>query len=263
MISSFSTPYLEGGLRTKAYEKQRLLDQPLITVVTVVFNGEKYLTKTIQNVLQQTYENIEYIIIDGRSKDNTLNIITQFEDKIDYWISEKDKGIYDAMNKGIALAKGDYINFMNAGDCFVNNDVVREVVSKLVAKSPDVLYGNTEEEGSTNTILPRNMRNIWRGAPFCHQSVFIKKEVLVAYPFDLNYKICADYDQVYSLYKAGKKFSYLAQSIAQIEPNEGISRRQRLNLQKENFSIAWKNTKTPFIALFYFYFFIKNYIKQI
>jgi len=136
----------EGGLRTKGYFKfsyeynddlgfrvedldipvkipqtSNLKSQtyPLITIITVVYNGEKYLEETIKSVINQTYPNVEYIIIDGGSTDGTLDIIKKYEDYIDYWVSEKDKGIYDAMNKGILVSNGKYLLFLNADDFLI------------------------------------------------------------------------------------------------------------------------------------------------
>ena len=116
-----------GGLRTRGIIKTSTPEYPLITVVTVVFNGEATLEQTIQSVVNQTYDNVEYIIVDGGSKDRTLDIIKKYEDRIDYWQSEPDKGIYDAMNKGIELANGDWINFMNSGDSFYNECVIKNI----------------------------------------------------------------------------------------------------------------------------------------
>jgi len=111
----------EGGLRIKGYYKKSYEKKPLISVVTVVYNGEKHLEQTIKSVLDQGYDNIEYIIIDGGSTDGTLEIIKKYEDAIDYWVSESDGGIYDAMNKAISLATGEWINFMNSGDDFFSD----------------------------------------------------------------------------------------------------------------------------------------------
>ena len=99
---------LEGGLRTKSFRKTSEIGRPLVSIITVVRNGEKYLEEIIKSVINQTYNNVEYIIIDGGSTDGTLAIIKKYEDYIDYWASERDKGIYDAMNKGMDLAIGDF-----------------------------------------------------------------------------------------------------------------------------------------------------------
>jgi Glycosyl transferase family 2 len=109
---------LSGGLRTKGIGKIGTIDQPLISVITVVFNGEQKIAQTIQSVINQDCENVEYIIIDGGSSDRTIEIIEQYADRIDYWQSAEDLGIYDAMNKGIDLATGEWLNFMNCGDLF-------------------------------------------------------------------------------------------------------------------------------------------------
>ncbi|MDB4026803.1 glycosyltransferase [Candidatus Thioglobus sp.] len=98
--------------------------KPMVSIVTIVYNDEEYLEETIQSVLSQTYDNVEYIVIDGGSTDGTLDVIKQYKDRIDHWISEEDRGIYDAMNKGVNLAKGEWINFMNSGDVFHDNDVL-------------------------------------------------------------------------------------------------------------------------------------------
>ena len=106
----------EGGLRKRGLFKSALPSKPLITVITVVFNGEETLEETIASVINQSYDNVEYIIIDGESTDKTLDIIQKYDGVIDYWVSEKDKGIYDAMNKGLSLFLGDYVIHINAGD---------------------------------------------------------------------------------------------------------------------------------------------------
>jgi glycosyltransferase involved in cell wall biosynthesis len=131
----------EGGLRTKSYFKQSLPDMPLISVITVVFNGAQHLEETILSVIHQTYDNVEYIIIDGGSNDRTVDIIKKYEDKIDYWVSEPDRGIYDAMNKGIELTNGEWLNFLNCGDSFFNNYVLSDNISSY--KDKTFIYSNT------------------------------------------------------------------------------------------------------------------------
>ena len=118
-----------------------MIKKPLISIITVIYNDGKKLEETILSILSQTYDNLEFIIIDGSSTDETIDIIKKYEDKIDYWISEKDSGIFDAMNKGILAAKGDYINFMNAGDFFIRKSLVKEVVDILNSEEIDFLYG--------------------------------------------------------------------------------------------------------------------------
>jgi len=121
----------EGGLRTKGILKQSSINEPLISIITAVYNGEKHLEETIQSIVNQTYKNMEYIIIDGGSTDKTLDIIKKYDDKIDYWVSEKDRGISDAFNKGVRLAQGIYLNFQGDGDGFIANDSLEKVFQDI------------------------------------------------------------------------------------------------------------------------------------
>lgn len=182
-----------GGLRTHGITKKLTDEKPLISIVTVVYNGESTLEQTIQSVLNQNYDNVEYIIVDGGSKDRTLDIIKKYEDKIDYWQSEPDKGIYDAMNKGINLASGDFINFMNSGDYFANEFVI-EKISKF---SQDIIYGNVLIKQNEKIIELKHKDKLRffyfaREATICHQSIFAKKSTFENNLFDQNYKIVAD-----------------------------------------------------------------------
>ena len=185
----------EGGLRTLGYFKTRLSDKPLITVVTVVFNGEQFLEETIQSVINQTYDNVEYIIVDGGSTDGTLDIIRKYEYAIDYWLSEKDGGIYDAMNKGIDLAGDGWVNFMNSGDMFFDLHVVKVVSENLNA---DLVYGNHApytQASNKFEVVDAKFKKDTRNIPFCHQSLFAKSRLLKEFHFDLRYQIAADYNQ--------------------------------------------------------------------
>lgn len=119
---------------------------PLITIITVAYNAVKDIENTILSVLNQTYPNIEYIIIDGGSTDGTLDIIKKYEDKISYWVSEADKGIYDAMNKGALKATGEWLNFMNAGDTFYDQQVLEKVFKDNDWSDADVIYGDINIE---------------------------------------------------------------------------------------------------------------------
>jgi hypothetical protein len=167
---------------------------PLITVITVVLNGEKTLEETIKSVISQTYPNVEYIIIDGGSTDGTLDIIKKYEDYIDYWVSEPDKGIYDAMNKGVDLSAGLWVNFMNAGDRFYDENLIEEIFSKALKKNV-FIYGDAilmplnriqKQENWHLDILKR----------IIHQSIFTPLVCLKKKKFNLKYRIMADYDLI-------------------------------------------------------------------
>ena len=114
-----------------------------VTIITISYNAVLGIERTINSVITQTYSNLQYIIIDGGSTDGTVDIIKKYADKIDYWVSEPDSGIYYAMNKGIAIADGDWINFMNAGDYFVDRNVIEQIFQHNIECTDNVIYGNT------------------------------------------------------------------------------------------------------------------------
>lgn len=145
-----------------------------ITVVTVCFNAEKVLEQTMLSVLSQTYKDIEYLVIDGGSKDGTLDIIKKYSDKVK-WISEPDKGIYDAMNKAIKMASGEWINFMNAGDCFDSIDVLENVFSKEYPEEVNFLYSDNwyEDEKGIRTYAPHDHKSL----SLNHQSCIYRKSL--------------------------------------------------------------------------------------
>jgi glycosyltransferase involved in cell wall biosynthesis len=176
---------------------------PKVSIITVTFNAEKQLEKTILSVIQQTYSNTEYIIVDGLSKDNTAGIVKKYNSKISQWISEPDSGLYDAMNKGIRLSTGDYLWFINAGD-EINDPGILETVMKNFP-GMDFYYGETllvDPDGNeigirskmTSQRLPENLtwRKMNKGMIVNHQSIIVKKEIAPFY--DLTYKYSADID---------------------------------------------------------------------
>jgi len=173
----------EGGLRKQGYFKKNDYNNPLITVITVVFNNEQFLEETILSVLTQSYDNIEYLIIDGGSTDETLNIIKKYNDTIDYWVSEKDYGIYDAMNKACRLSFGSGLIFLNSGDKFVGN------VFHGKLRFPYLLPCKIKEKNKE--IYYKKISDVKCGMPTSHQAmVFSNKKIL----YDLSYKISSDYD---------------------------------------------------------------------
>jgi glycosyltransferase involved in cell wall biosynthesis len=131
---------VEGGLRTRGDDKHSLPGKPLISVITVVFNGAQTIRDTIESVLKQGYGNIEYIVIDGGSSDGTLEILRQYEHAIDYWLSEQDRGIYDAMNKGVSLCSGEYVGTLNSDDVFSGNDVVQDMADRFSSTKVDAIF---------------------------------------------------------------------------------------------------------------------------
>jgi len=193
---------------------------PLITIITVVWNGEQTIEQTILSILNQDYPHIEYIIVDGGSTDKTLEIITKYKNSIDNWISEPDKGIYDAMNKGVSLATGDWVNFMNAGDVFASKNVCSLVAEKISLTGCDVIYGDmiAKDLESDTEILVKSkpVSQIWKGMVFSHQSSFVKRSDLLETPFDLNYKIASDYNQVLSFYTEKKQFLHIPVVLARV-----------------------------------------------
>ncbi|WP_024990413.1 glycosyltransferase family 2 protein [Segatella albensis] len=195
-----------------------------VTVVTVCYNAVDCIEKTILSVINQTYSNIEYIIIDGKSSDGTLEVINKYQGKIDVIISEKDKGIYDAMNKGLRLAKGDFINFMNAGDTFADDMVLEKLFSQDLGNN-DVIYGNAIflKPFGKFQLKPEPLSALEEHMPFCHQSCFISKKMGTMYPFNIKYKILADYNQFKSIYLHGGHFQYFDIDISWYESSCGVS----------------------------------------
>lgn len=206
---------------------------PIITVITVSFNAVSSIEETILSVINQTYSNIEYIVIDGGSIDGTVDIIQKYEDRIAYWVSEPDKGIYDAMNKGIDAATGEWVNFMNSGDTFYSETTVEHIV-RNIKDNIDVLYGDTILKYSfglkEKKALPLN--TMMKHIPFTHQSCSVRLS-LMREKFDLRYSICGDYHFFYRQYIREKSFQYIPLFISVYEASEGYSSTNALALQKE------------------------------
>ncbi len=187
------------------------MKNPLFSIITVTYNAELVLEKTIQSVLGQTaVNNIEYIIVDGKSKDGTLAIIQKYEDKIAKWVSEPDKGLYDAMNKALDMATGDYVWFINAGDEIYSPDTLQKIINN--STDADVYYGETEEVSNEGEVIgmrrlsvPKNLswKSFNRGMLVCHQSIIIKRTL--AGKYNALYKVAADIDWVITALKQSKK----------------------------------------------------------
>ncbi len=208
----------EGGLRTKGYFKNSYNGKLLISIITVVFNGEKYLEETIRSVINQTYENVEYIIIDGGSTDGTLDIIKKYENQIDYWVSEKDMGIYDAMNKGLKLSMGKVIGIINADDWYVK-DAIEKSVTALLDSGADYTVGDVRKIPSNMIVSPifPLKSEIYQGMMYPHIGAFIGREVYkVVGLFDTEYKVSADFDMAMRIHLYGFKSVYVQQVIGNV-----------------------------------------------
>jgi len=202
---------LSGGLRTKGIIKKSHVNMPLITVVTVVYNGKKTLEETILSVINQTYSNVEFIIIDGASTDSTLDIIKKFSEKIDYWLSEPDEGIYCAMNKGINLASGDYIALLNSDDSF-EDYVCQTVVDEILkGKKYDVYHAIArviDNKKNTLYLHGSTSNNISRQS-VAHQSCFISKAVYKCEKYNIVMRSASDYDFIIRLVQKKIKFKFI------------------------------------------------------
>lgn len=202
------------------------MNKPIITIITVSYNAKSIIEETILSVVNQTYPNIEYIIIDGGSTDGTIDIIKKYEDKITQWISEPDKGIYDAMNKGIHLATGEWINFMNCGDTFWKDNTLELFIDNIKENNNlDIVYGNMiiNCNAGKYKVIPEKLENLSIHMPFCHQSTFVQTTLAKKHPFDLQYKYVADYNFFYHAYQNRHVFKYIDVTIANYQIDEGYS----------------------------------------
>lgn len=215
-----------------------------VTIITVCYNSVNMIESTIQSVINQTYDNIEYIIIDGGSTDGTINIIKKYSDRIHYWVSEPDRGIFDAMNKGINVASGEYINFMNAGDLFYDNNVIRKFVSKIPTE--DILAGIAQVKIPSLyftrywTPVRKNFKfiDIKDGMAANHQSTFTRRSQFKS-GYDIKSNIIAD-DLFFikSIVYEGASYRPLDIIVSKYDPS-GISSspksKERRDKERSNF----------------------------
>jgi len=220
--------------------------KPKVSIITVTYNAENFLEKTIQSVLTQTYENIEYIIIDGGSKDGTLDLIKKYEGSIDFWKSEKDEGLYDAMNKGIKYSTGEYLWFMNAGDEIYAKDTLEKNFEK--SNKADIYYGETKyydlqgkylglRSEETPHKLPERLswKSMAYGMVVCHQAIIVKKDIAVAYKHQ-KYPFSADIDWVIEVLKRAKTIINTQEVLAKYLQG-GFSRKHLKSSLTDRFSI--------------------------
>lgn len=227
---------------------------PKFSVITVCYNAEATLEDTIQSVISQTYHHVEYIIVDGASKDRTMDIVNRYRERIAVVVSEPDKGLYDAMNKGIRLATGDYLCFLNAGDSFHEDDTLQQMVHSIhTLQLPDVLYGETELVDHEGHFLrmrrlqaPEHLtwKSFRQGMLVCHQAFFPRRDL--AMPYDLRYRFSADFDWCIKIMKKSKVLhnthltliDYLAEGMT--TRNHQASLKERFRIMARHY--GWAST---------------------
>jgi len=254
----------EGGIRCNGVSKKSG-DNALVSIITVVFNDVLHIEATIKSVLSQSYEHVEYIIVDGGSTDGTLDIIKHYENDIDYWVSERDKGIYDAMNKGIDLVSGDWVNFMNSGDCFYDASVIINVFDQHKYYDFDVIFGhhNVIYPHKTRLVKAGHVTHMWKGSQFCHQSSFIKSSFHKANKFSLLNRISGDFEFFYNAYKKNKNFKCTDIVISSISTG-GLSDIKRIDSIVGRWNVVEKSSKINFYYIFLVVTeMVKIYLKKI
>ena len=215
--------------------------EPKLSVITIVYNNVRDIERTMLSVLGQTYANIEYIIVDGLSTDGTLDVINRYHDRISKLVSEKDNGIYDAMNKGLAIATGDYVIFMNSGDEFYAPDTVATVFAS--ADEADIYYGETEMIDDNGQSLGQRRHQApttftWRGFKYgmsiSHQAIYIRRSLTE--PYDKRYQLSADIDWIIRAARKAKKIVNVNCYVAKYLVGGMSKKRHRQSLQ-ERFDI--------------------------
>jgi len=214
---------------------------PKLSIITIVFNNVKDIERTIHSVIRQTYSNIEYIIIDGGSTDGTIDVIKKYDQEISKWISEPDNGIYNAMNKGLAISTGDYVLFMNSGDEIYDITTVENIFS--TTPYADIYYGETEMYNEKWESLGRRRHQVpdkftWRsfkyGMNISHQAIYIKKALTE--PYDEYYKLSADIDWIIKAARKAKIIVNTHQYVAKYLVG-GMSKKHHQESLKERFQI--------------------------
>lgn len=245
---------------------------PKFSIITVTFNAAETIEDTIQSVITQTYKNIEYIIIDGGSKDSTMDIVKKYSQHISCVISEPDNGLYDAMNKGIKVSTGDYLCFLNSGDCLHEDDTLLNIVHSIrgCQSLPDVIYGETEIVNSEGHFL--RMRRLstpehlsWKsfrnGMLVCHQAFFAKRELAIEELYNLKYRFSADFDWCIRIMKKSKVLHNSHLTIIDYL-NEGMTTRNHRASLKERFRIMCKHYGYISTVMYHIWFVMRTVVKK-
>lgn len=237
------------------------------SIITVNLNNKDGLRKTIESVINQNFNDFEYIIIDGGSTDGSVDVIKEYEEKITHWVSEQDKGIYNAMNKGICKAQGDFLNFMNSGDYFVNNNILTLIDSYSISEHIAIIYGDAIHsclrDGEVH-IKPTPFFEFKLALPakgICHQSSFVKRTWAIKYKFNETFKISADFKMFLDIYNAGGEFFYIPSIISVFDAEFGLSTKKRKLVFKEDAIVSGNYLTLKYCYLYFmkFYFYPKRW----
>ena len=226
---------------------QKYLDKtmvmPKVSIVTVTYNAGPLIEKTLNNLVAQDYSEKEIIVVDGKSTDNTVAIIERYahQGNVAQWVSEPDNGIYDAMNKGVKMATGEWVIFMNAGDVFASNDVLQCIFTHDLLDF-DVVYGDVVKEGKVKKAP--NSYYLYHRMIFCHQCVFTRRKSLLNVPFDTRHKLSADFKSFIVLYQHGASFKHIDIPVAVFDTG-GLSNTQRSRGLRDNISVVCETIPFP------------------
>ena len=225
---------------------------PLISIITVVYNGEKYLEQTIQSVINQTYKNIEYIVIDGGSTDGTLDIIKKYEEHISYWVSESDKGLYDAMNKGIGVAKGELIGMINSDDWYELEAV--EIMAEAYKNNPTKSIFHADrydiDDDGNKTVKkfhPSAFKFKYYGMTYNHPSMFITKKEYQIHKYNTELRSLSDNQFVLEAFLRDNTTLYYINKALVNYRLDGISAGLPINEKLKEGFIARKNAGLGYI----------------
>jgi glycosyltransferase involved in cell wall biosynthesis len=198
----------------------------LFSVVTVCRNAKSEIRDTLESVITQNFDDFEYVVMDGNSTDGTQAVIGEYREHIAHFTSEKDGGIYDAMNKSVLRCSGKYVLFMNAGDRFLNASVLKQVSESLNDYVADVVYGDTEvfypNFGTSRLIKAKHLGKLPFGMIASHQSIFVKRDFLINHPFDISERLAADYKALCVAVNSGRQFAKLDLCVSRVSAG-GVS----------------------------------------
>lgn len=239
-----------------------------VSVITVVFNGVDIIENTIKSVINQTYDNLEYIIIDGGSTDGTVDIIKKYEDKISFWTSEPDKGIYDAMNKSIDRLSGLWVNFMNAGDYFYSDRSIDDIFQEGNNYSIyAAVYGDAEYRLKRfSYIRPAYDCDNNHFMPFSHQAAFVRADIAKKNKFNLKYRIAADTEFFLRLNREGYLLKHIEVIVCSYDAREGFSMHNEVKHAREfiDMQIEYGAPKeSPYFKKYLRSAYIRQYLRMI